>query len=63
MAIQEKSESYRHATIDVSDLTLTEYVDDCVRTYSILEMLRRWNGVPDIEVVIRRGVDLPEDGR
>lgn len=61
MAIRERREEYFHATIDTSDMTVTEYTHDGIRTYSIREILDRWNGIPDIEINIRQKVDLPAD--
>lgn len=61
MAIRERREEYSRATIDTSDMTVTEYTHDGIRTYSIREILDRWNGIPDIEINIRQKVDLPTD--
>lgn len=63
MAIREQREEYSHATIDTSDMTVTEYTFDGVRTYDIEEILERWNGIPDIEINIRQKVDLQTDER
>lgn len=59
MAFQQKSERYEHAILDCSDMTLTEYGRDSVRTYSIEEILKRWSGVPDIIFTIERRIELP----
>ena len=61
MAIRERREEYSHAIIDTSDMTVTEYTHDGARTYSIREILERWNGIPDIEIKIRHKTDLPAD--
>lgn len=61
MAVQEKRESFCHAMIDCSDMTLTEYHADGTQTYSIHEILERWNGVPDVEIEIRQRRLLPGD--
>ena len=63
MAVQERREVYFHATIDCSDMTLTEYRGDDTKTYGIVEILKRWNGVPDIEIEIRQRSTLPADER
>ena len=63
MAVQEHREAYSHATIDCSDMTLTEYRGDDTKTYGIVEILKRWNGVPDIEIEIRQRSTLPADER
>lgn len=59
MAFTEKREQYKNAVLDLSDKTLTEYGHDDVRVYSIEEILKRWDGVPDIVLTIERRVDLP----
>ncbi len=63
MAVQERREVYSHATIDCSDMTLTEYQKDDTKTYGIVEILKRWDGVPDIEIEIRQRSTLPADKR
>lgn len=63
MAVQERREVYSHATIDCSDMTLTEYRGDDTKTYDIVEILKRWNGVPDIEIEIRQRSTLQTDER
>jgi hypothetical protein len=63
MAAQERREVFSHAMIDCSDLTLTEYDRDGSRTYSIKEILKRWEGVPNVEIEIRQSAYLPADER
>lgn len=63
MATAVKSESFTNAVIDAKDMTITEFTPDYVRTYSLTELLRRWDGVPDIVLSISRSVPLPPDGR
>ena len=61
MSMVVKSESFENAIIDTSDMTITEYDTDSVRTYSLLELLKRWDGVT---LTIRRSIQLPpDDGR
>lgn len=61
MAMREQREVYSHAMIDCSDMTLTEYDSDNIRTYSLMEILKRWAGIPDIKIEIRREYTLPEE--
>lgn len=61
MAVLEQREVYSHATIDCSDMTLTEYDVNGVRTYDIKEILERWAGVPNIEIEIRQSTLLPAE--
>ena len=59
MAFQEKREQYTNAMIDCSDGTLTEFNRDGVSSFSITEILKRWDGVPDITLTIERRINLP----
>lgn len=61
MAVREQREVYSHATIDCSDMTLTEYDVDGTRTYDIKEVLKCWDGVPNIEIEIRQSTFLPAE--
>jgi len=63
MAEEMKSESFQNAIIDTDDMTITEYGEDFVRCYSLIEFLKRWNGVVGVTLSIRRVVPLPPDGR
>ena len=59
MAFQELREQFTNATIDCADGTLTEFQKDKVSTYSIEEILKRWNGISNITLIIERRMDLP----
>lgn len=63
MATQERREAFSHAMIDCSDMTLTEYGRDGSQTYNIKEILKRWDGVPNVEIEIRQRAPLPVDER
>lgn len=63
MAETVKSESFTSAMINTNDMTITEFAEDSTNVYSLLELLKRWNGVADITLTIRRSVPLPPDGR
>lgn len=64
MSMVVKSESFENAIIDTSDMTITEYDTDSVRIYSLLELLKRWDGVVGVTLTIRRSIQLPpDDGR
>lgn len=49
MAFCEKREKYAQATIDLSDGTLTEFYPDGTKTFNIDDILKRWDGVPNME--------------
>lgn len=59
MGFQETREQYMNATIDCSDGTLTEFYKDNVNVFNIWEILKRWNGVPNITLTIERRIELP----
>lgn len=61
MAKTTKIECFENAIIDVDDMTITEYKNDCINSYSILEILKRWNGVVGINVSIEHVVPLVPD--
>lgn len=62
MAETVKREVFNHAVIDCKDMTIAEYMDDTIRVYSLIELLKRWDSIPDITLIISRVVPLPEDG-
>ena len=52
MAVKENLEYYTNATLDADDMTITEYIDDRVSTYSIQEIIERWHGIPNVVLMI-----------
>ncbi len=58
MAFYEKREKYTQATIDLSDGTLTEFYPDGTKTFNIDDILKRWDGVPNITLTIERRTEL-----
>lgn len=58
MAFCEKRERYAQATIDLSDGTLTEFYPDGTKTFNIDDILKRWDGVPNITLTIERRTEL-----
>ena len=58
MAFCEKREKYAKATIDLSDGTLTEFYPDGTKTFNIDDILKRWDGVPNITLTIERRTEL-----
>lgn len=63
MATTLRSERFENATIDLKDMTITEYGRDYIRPYSLSELLNRWDGIVGITLTIDRNVPLPPDGR
>lgn len=52
MAVKESFEYYTNAVLDADDMTITEYIDDSVCTYSIQEIIERWQGIPNVVLMI-----------
>ena len=63
MASVVKSENFENATIDINDMTITEYGRDDTKSYSLFELLKRWDGIPNITLSVRKIETLPPDGR
>lgn len=63
MATTSRSERFENAIIDLQDMTITEYGRDYAKSYSIPELLKRWDGVAGISLTINRDIPLPPDGR
>lgn len=61
MAFVKKCEKFTNATIDASDMTITEYHEDSTLTYSIHELIQRWDGVSDVTISIGSRIPLPLD--
>jgi len=58
--------SIRNATIDINDMTITEITKDDSQTYSLVDILKEWDGVDGVTLVIKRevsiGVSVEEGG-
>lgn len=63
MADFERRERFDNAVIDLSDMTITEYMDCDTKCYDLMNLLKRWDGVIGINLTIERCVPLPQDGR
>lgn len=56
MAKKTKSIAFSNATIDLEDMTITELKKDSVLVTSLDEVLKEWNGVEGISLVIRQDI-------
>lgn len=63
MAEATRSERFTGAVIDAGSMTITEVAADAMRTYSMEELLERWNGLNNVTLTISCGIPLPLDGR
>lgn len=57
---ESSSVSLKNAVIDTEDMTITEYTKDDNHTYSLIEILKRWNGIDGVTLIIKRNVDKTE---
>lgn len=65
MAIQIKEEVFENAIVDCDCMTITECSNDKVMVYSIEDVLKRWDGIPNIKIAIKQSDVVPpvKEGR
>lgn len=63
MAEATRSERFTNAVIDAGSMTITEVAADAMKTYSLEELLERWNGLNNVTLTISCSIPLPLDGR
>lgn len=61
MANKVSGEYFKNCVIDVEDMTITEFDRDGTRTYSLLDALKRWSGLPEVNLSIEWIVDIPPE--
>ncbi len=61
MARTVHEETYTNAMIDAGDMTITEFCDDGAKTYSLSDLIARWDGIAGISLMVRRVVSLPPE--
>ena len=59
MAKLTSSESFKNATIDTNDGTITEYLKDDTRVYKLTDILSQWNLIDGLSITIKQDKDLP----
>lgn len=59
MAKLTSSETFKNATIDTNDGTITEYLKDDTRVYKLSEILSQWNLIDGLSITIKQDKDLP----
>jgi hypothetical protein len=58
MAKISKSMSFKDAEINLEDLSLTEFKKDNTTEYNIMDILKEWNGIKGISLVIKLDNDV-----
>lgn len=61
MAKKTKSITFKSATIDKEQGTITEFLKDEAKTYSIEKLLEEWNGIDGVSITIKQDDDVPAD--
>lgn len=61
MANKVTGEYFENALIDTNDMTVTEFDRNGTKTYSLLDALKRWSGVPGVNISIERTIELPPE--
>lgn len=61
MAKESKSVSFKNATINKEDMTITEFTKDDSKTYSLENVIADWDGIDGVSLTIKRDNDIPAD--
>lgn len=61
MAKESKSVSFKNATINKEDMTITEFTKDDSKTYSLENVIEDWDGIDGVSLTIKRDDDIPAD--
>ena len=55
------TETYKNATIDLKDMTITEFSKDNTCTYDLKKILQDWAGIDGITLTIQGNRNIPSD--
>lgn len=58
MAVTSTKEIFRNAVINASDWSITEYGRDFSTTYSLLDILKEWDGIEGVNLTIECRTDI-----
>ena len=59
MAKKSVSTTFEHATINLNDMTITEELKEDINVYNLMDVLRDWDGIENISIVLKHGTVLP----
>lgn len=59
MAKLSKSTTFKNATIDLNDMTITEYNKEDCKVYNLRKLLEDWNKVEGISLTIKQDNEIP----
>ena len=60
MAKSTKAVSFQKAQINLADMTLTEYLKDETNTFNIMDILKAWDGIDNINWSIKQDNTINE---
>ena len=60
MAKSTKAVSFQKAQINLEDMTLTEYLKDETNTFNIMDILKEWDGIDNINWSIKQDNTINE---
>jgi len=61
MAKASKSITFKNATIDKTEGTITEFTKDDTKVYSLDKVIEDWDGIEGISLTIKQDDDVPAD--
>ena len=61
MAKASKSIAFKNATINKSEMTITEITKDDMKVYSLDKLIEDWDGIEGISIVMKKDADVPAD--
>lgn len=61
MAKLSRSTSFKGAVICKEDMTITEYLKDNTKVYSLNKLISDWDGVEGISLTIKQDDEIPSD--
>mgnify|MGYP000866488666 CR=1 FL=1 len=62
MAKQSRSLSFRNATIDFADMTISEYTKESTNVFSLEKVLREWSNIDGLSISIKYDEEAAQDG-
>lgn len=61
MAKKTKSIAFKNATINIDDMTITEFTKDDTKVYDLKKVLQDWHNIDGISLTIKQDNDVPAD--
>lgn len=61
MAKKTKSIAFKNATINIDDMTITEFTKDDTKVYDLKKVLQDWDDIDGISLTIKQDNDVPAD--